>query len=890
MAALPNGARLGPYEILAPLGAGGMGDVYRARDTRLGRTVAIKLLHPELSGDAISRERFEREARSIAALTHPHICTMHDVGDHEGNAFLVMELLEGQTLAARLARTKGGLPLDEALSIATHVAEALAFAHRHHITHRDIKPANIMLTPTGVKLLDFGLAQLRDRDEVTGQSRTHTSLTGPLGVMGTLAYMSPEQLDGRADERSDIFSFGAVLFEMLTGRKAFDGATSSAVIGAVVQTDSPAVSSLRPDVSPALDRVVRRCLAKDPDARWQSTVDLVDELRWISGHPIPAGDTVGFPARPRRQRAVAALAMTSAAATLAVLGMWLGLRVADGRRVLTPAAVFVVSVPDGYELAASTKAALSPDGRMVVFGASDAKGVTGLWLRTLDEERPRALPGTEDAAYAFWSPDSTAVAFFANKQLKRVAIAGGPAFTVCEAESGRGGAWNAAGDILFAPSPSSPLMKVPASGGAPIPITVLDDADNSHRAPFFLPDGDHFLYFSLGKSAPDSALRVDSLSRPGPRTLLSDPTSAEYAGGLLYFVRRGTLMAQPFDLQTLALTGETRAVSEDVVRFNTGLHGYSVSSTGATSFLRQFTTPAQVRLTWMTRDGRAVGTVGPAGDLSQPSLSPDAHSIAVVRRDDDRRRNVWTIDVAQGSATRLPHATFDSWGPVWTPDGKRLAVTSHDRVDAPFVLSSIAADGSGPPQVLITDQFARWATGWSADQSWFFFESVDQRGTVSLWRRLVNGGEPQAIRQDGFINRRARSSPDGRWIAYASNQTGRFEVYVESVLTPGRRWPVSTAGGDQARWSHDQRELYYLSPEGWLTTAPLRFGPGLTIGAAKRLFAIRTPQAENNPDSLFILGAAHQYDVAADGRFLIAVVERAAVTRRDILVTLGGPR
>ena len=368
-------------------------------------------------------------------------------------------------------------------------------------------------------------------------------------------------------------------------------------------------------------------------------------------------------------------------------------------------------------------------------------------------------------------------------------------------------------------------MKVSASGGAPSPVTVLDDADNGHRAPFFLPDGDHFLYFSLGKSAPDSGLRIDSLSRPRPRTLLSDPTSAEYAGGLLYFVRQGTLMSQPFDLRTLALTDQARAVTEDLVRFNAGIHGYSVSSTGTTSFLRAFTTPAQVRLTWMTRDGRAVGTVGPAGDLSQPSLSPDAHSVAVVRRDDDRRVNVWTIDLAQGSATRLPHATFHSWGPVWTPDGKRVTVTSQNRADAPYVLSSIAADGSGPPEVLATDQFQLLAAGWSVDQSSFFSESVDQRGTVSLWRRLLNSGEPQAIRRDEFINRRARLSPDGRWIAYASNQTGRFEVYIESVLTPGRRWPVSTAGGDQARWSHDQRELYYLSPEGWLTAAPLKFGP-----------------------------------------------------------------
>ena len=292
----------------------------------------------------------------------------------------------------------------------------------------------------------------------------------------------------------------------------------------------------------------------------------------------------------------------------------------------------------------------------------------------------------------------------------------------------------------------------------------------------------------------------------------------------------------------------------------------------------------------MTRDGRAVGTVGPAGSFRNHRSRPTPNTVAVVRRDDDRRVNVWTIDLAQGSATRLPHATFHSWRPVWTPDGKRVTVTSQNRADAPYVLSSIAADGSGPPQVLVTDQFQLLAAGWSVDQSSFFSESVDQRGTVSLWRRLVNGGEPQAIRRDGFINRRARLSPDGRWIAYASNQTGRFEVYVESVVTPGRRWPVSTAGGDQARWSHDQRELYYLSPEGWLTAAPLKFGPGLTIGIAKPLFSVRTPGIENSPDGLFIVGAAHQYDVAPDGRFLVAVVERAAVTRRDILVSLAGPR
>ena len=467
MAALPVGARLGPYEILAPLGAGGMGDVYRARDTRLGRTVAIKLLNAELSGDAISRERFEREARSIAALTHPHICTVHDVGDHEGNAFLVMELLEGQTLAARLARTKGGLPLDEALSIATHVAEALAFAHRHHITHRDIKPANIMLTPTGVKLLDFGLAQLRDRDEVTGQSRTQTSLTGPLGVMGTLAYMSPEQLDGRADQRSDIFAFGAVLFEMLTGRKAFDGATSSAVIGAVVHTDPPAVSSLRPDVSPSLDRVARRCLAKDPDARWQSTADLVDELRWIAGHPMAGADTIEAPVPRVRPLSVlvAILSVALIAATHCVVQP-------GGAAPIPPSppetrTEIVTPATDD-----PTSFALSPDGRQIVFVAS-GDGASRLWLRSLAATTAQPLAGTEGAASPFWSPDSRAIGFFAGGALKRLDLGGGAPQTLAPAPSARGGTWGADSVIVFAPTTSGPLMRVAATGGDAVTVTML---------------------------------------------------------------------------------------------------------------------------------------------------------------------------------------------------------------------------------------------------------------------------------------------------------------------------------------------------------------------------------------------------------------------------------
>ena len=443
-----------------------MGDVYQARDTRLGRMVAIKLLNAELSSQAVSRERFEREARSIAALTHPHICTLHDVGDHEGNAFLVMELLEGHTLAARLARTKGGLPLDEALSIATDVAEALAFAHRHHIIHRDIKPANIMLTHTGAKLLDFGLAQLRGREEVAGQTRPQTSLTGPLGVLGTLAYMSPEQLDGRADQRSDIFAFGAVLFEMLTGRKAFDGSTASAVIGAIVHTDPPAVSSLRPDVSRSLERVARRCLAKDPDARWQSTADLVDELRWIAGHPMASADTIEPPG-PRVRPLSALLAILSVALIAAILA-WAQWRRAPVPQTPPETRTEIVTSASNDP----TSFALSPDGRQMVFVAS-GDGPSRLWLRSLAATTAQPLAGTEGAASPFWSPDSRAIGFFAGGALKRLDLGGGAPQTLAPAPSARGGTWSADSVIVFAPTTSGPLMRVAATGGDAVTVTML---------------------------------------------------------------------------------------------------------------------------------------------------------------------------------------------------------------------------------------------------------------------------------------------------------------------------------------------------------------------------------------------------------------------------------
>jgi eukaryotic-like serine/threonine-protein kinase len=884
MAALPSGARLGPYEILAPLGAGGMGEVYRARDTRLGRTVAIKLLNAELSGNPISRERFEREARSIAALTHPHICTVHDVGDHEGNAFLVMELLEGPTLAARLARTQGGLPLDEALSVATHVAEALAFAHRHHITHRDIKPANIMLAPTGVKLLDFGLAQLRDRDEVTGQSGTPTSLTGPLGVMGTLAYMSPEQLDGRADQRSDIFAFGVVLFEMLTGRKAFDGATSSAVIGAVVHTDPPPVSSLRAEVSPSLVRVVRRCLAKDPDARWQSTLDLVDELRWIAGHATSGGDAIESPARarPGRRLAVTALALTAAVA--------IGVAVGSQLRLAPPpeptSVRFVVTPPEDFSFRGMM--ALSPDGQRLALVTIDDKRRTQLWVRSMSSEVPQRVAAADGATYPFWSPDGQSIGFFADRQLKRVAAAGGPPLVICDAEDGRGGTWNKDGVIVFAPRTFSNLMRVSASGGTPQPVTQLDQLKYiANRWPHFLPDGDHFLYLADSPPGGQSALHVGSLGSPDSRSVLDEVTEGQYADGLLFFARRDVLLAQPFDVGRLALSGEPRAVAQGIATLASGRYAFSVTPSGALAFLRRTEQNPVARLTWFDRGGKPTGSVGQPGRFADPSIAPDGNRLAVTRSDDNGSA-IWVFEMPRGTATPLasPGAR-----PVWSPDGRRLVFSAIPLKGGPTRhLWTISADGSGLVP-LIESKFQLRAHGWSPDGARLLYhlEFGAQDTASGLWMMTMPGSSSVPFRNDGFLYPQAALSPDGHWVAYASNQTGRYEIYVESFPTPGRRVQVSTDGGTQPRWRRDQRELYFLSAESRLLAVPANLGVEAKLGTATPLFTLAMPGGAMSggplPGGVGAVSAT-QYDVSADGRFLAAVVEPHVPDRPPVTVAL----
>ncbi|MGQ0734799.1 MAG: protein kinase domain-containing protein [Acidobacteriota bacterium] len=876
---LAAGTRLGPYEIDAPLGAGGMGEVYKARDTRLARSVAIKVIGAE-RGDESDRRRFQREARAVAALDHPHICTLHDLGEHEGTDYLVFELLQGETLAARLAR--GPLPIGDVLVFGCQMADALGHAHRLGIVHRDLKPQNVMLTRQGLKLLDFGLARVIPLDAATKTTLASSNLTGDGVVMGTPAYLAPEQIEGQeAGVASDMFALGAVLYEMITGRRAFEAPTRAAILGNILRSEPVPASKIRPGTPPSLDRIVRTCLAKDPAGRFQSAHDLMTALQWVAEDW--AGVTSDVTSATRQVRARSWLA-AAAVAIAAALGVWLGWRVQDERLTLRWAVQFSVRAPDGHTVPNGPAPVLSPDGQHLVFPARDPNGVVRLLLQSFSSDQPRPIEGTVDAMYPFWSPDGSSIAFFAQRGLKRVDLVGGPVVHICDAENGRGGTWNEAGVILFTPTNAAPLMKVRATGGTPEPVTALDPAtDASHRAPHFLPDGDRFLYFNMGTSAEHSTLRVDSLSRPGARTLVAEPTSGQYADGFLFFVRREVVLAQPFDIDRAELTGSAVPVFANVIGLNTGMFAYSVSSTGDVARIRTTASRVPSQLTWMTRSGGVEATVGPPAVMTDPAISADGRQASVVRWDDNGTSNVWLIDLTRGSATRLTNARFDVRPPAWSSDGARLAVTTRDRADEFFVTSAISATGAGEPEHLVTSQFSTASIGWTPDQRWFLYHAADEREAFNIWRRPAGGQPPEPWRRDGARNWSGQLSPDGGWLAYLSDQSGRPEVYVEHLDRPGRRWAISTAGGHHPRWDRTKPELYFVDADGQLITVPLTFGGELGVGSPRVLFRVQQPL---QPPRV-LLGGVRPYDVAPDGRFLVALPQGTSEVRSDVLVSLG---
>ncbi len=729
---LTAGSRLGPYEILAPIGAGGMGEVYKARDTRLERTVAVKVLPQHLSPSSDVRQRFEREAKTISQLSDPHICALYDVGREGDIEYLVMEYLEGESLSDRLA--KGPLPLEQTLRYGQEITNALDRAHRQGIVHRDLKPGNVMLTKSGVKLLDFGLAkvfeQVAAKENLTALP-TKAPLTQEGTILGTFQYMAPEQLEGKnADARTDIFAFGAVLYEMATGKKAFSGTSQASLISAILRDEPRPISLMQPASPAALDRVVRTCLAKDPEDRWQSAGDVGKELRWIAEEPQSgAAPVVPVSRRIRREGAVWLLAALVGAA-LATLLLWTG----RGGRVAPSSPVHSYLLPPektSFRLTGDDAApiAVSPDGRRVVFGAAGK-----LWVQSLETGASTPLPSTSGGKFPFWSSDSRSIGFFADGKLKTTEASGGPIQDVCDAPNPRGGAWNAEGLIVFAPDIRTPLFRVQATGGKPTPLTVLEGAKHTtHRWPDFLADGRHLVYLAANHNVPkseDTGVYLTSLDGKDTRRLFASDGSAQWIPGWLLSVRETSLIARPFDDRKLALEGEAVRVAGNV-NFDAGVWR-GVFSASRTGLLAYQTAPSQAgaQLTWFDRSGKALERVGERSASYWPRLSPDGRRVAVAQGDPNS--DVWIYEIGRGTRIRLTANTNLAGAPVWSPDGSQIAYVSQARLPKGFVLFIAPSNGSSEVREVTTVAARMEPTDWSRDGRYILYGSGNL-GTTDLW-------------------------------------------------------------------------------------------------------------------------------------------------------------
>jgi Tol biopolymer transport system component len=857
---LTVGSRIGAYEITGVLGAGGMGEVYRARDARLRRDVAIKVLPQRVAGDPERLARFEREAQILAALNHPHIAQIYGIEESGGVRALVMELVEGENLGQRTARAP--LAIREITAIAQQIAEALENAHARGIVHRDLKPANIQLTPGGVvKVLDFGLAKAVEPDGPPHASGaptlTETLVTGPRVIMGTRAYMSPEQATGAAvDKRTDVWAFGCVLYEMLARMPAMAGTD-------LFDARNPDLAALPAATPEAIRRLLRRCLQKDPKHRLHDIADARLELQDVAtaseGHAAMAGPA----ARTRLERVawpvagvlfvglIAALVWGRAQSARPASADYLAYRTA---LVLPPAAN-----PGGQT---SGRFALSPDGRRLAFVAAGDDGRRQLWLRSLDDISAKPMPGTVDATTPFWSSDSRQLAFFAHDKLKTIDVAGGPPVTLTEAKGALGGSWGHGGVIVFGLARSG-LHTVPASGGTPTAVTSLDSSRGEvhHVWPFVLPDGRRFLYHAAGSKTGDpfeaNGIYAGTLGSPERKLLVDGGSAAQYAGGFLLFMRRETLMAQRFDADQLTLTGDPVPVAEGIAtnpNFRVG--AFSASANGVLAYQTAAAQPPS-RLLWFDRKGTPLGALGDAAYYRHPELSPDGSQVAVaILNPTTGARNLWIVDVARGVPTRLTSGDNERF-PVWSPDGSRVAFTSGR--DGTFDILAKASNGTGEEAVLVHDTVNKYPTSWSRDGKHLLYYTGGttlSTGNDLLVLPLFGSRAPFPYLRTPFAETEGRFSPDGRWVAFQSSESDQLEVYVASFPQPGTKWRVSTNGGLMPRWSHDGGEILYLAPDNTLmSVAVTPATTGLTLAAARPLFVTRP--------------AHPSWALAKDGRFLI---------------------
>jgi tRNA A-37 threonylcarbamoyl transferase component Bud32 len=865
--ALSAGTRLGPYEILASVGAGGMGEVYKARDTRLDRTVAVKVLPSHLSDNPEIRQRFDREARTISSLSHPHICALHDVGHQDGIDYLVMEFLEGETLTDRLSR--GPLPVEQVLRYGIEIADALDKAHRQGIVHRDLKPGNIMLTKSGVKLVDFGLAKLAAVSPAGNssvsilQTQAGMNLTQEGTILGTFQYMAPEQLEGKeADVRSDIFAFGAVLYEMATGQKAFAGKSQASLIASILSAEPPPISTVVPMTPPALDRVVKTCLAKDPDDRWQTAHDVMLQLKWIAEGGSQAGVPAPLVARRRsRERLAWGVAAVLALAAIALAALSLA-RPRPATRAVRSSILPPEKTTYHFISDAGGPPAVSPDGLQIVFTARDASGKASLWVRSLDNPAARELAGTSGAMYPFWSPDSRHIGFFAEAKLKKIDAAGGPSLTLCDAADGRGGAWNKDGVIVFEPHFREPLFRVAATGGKPEPATKFDAPrkETTHRFPSFLPDGKHFLYeagsHTVGTESELHSIYMGSLTGEAPKHLVNARSKGLYAAGHLLFVRQKTLMAQPFDPASGRLSGDPFPIVGNVQEdpgFFTAV--FSVSDNGVLAYQEGGGSVDQFQLTWFDRGGKKMDTVGQRANVFSPRISHDGRRVVFAVGDPG---DLWVEDFARKVSTRLTFDPADDSYPVWSPDDSRVAFLSQ-RSGGGDVYGKFSS-GTGSDELIFTSPVGKLPRCFSPDGLFLLFESLNSKTKLDQEVLSLSDRKVAPFLHSEFDEAQGDFSPDGRYVAYSSNESGRFEVYVQPFPGPGGKWQVSTAGGADPVWRRDGKELFYLAPDHKLMAVAVRTGATFEAEAPQPLFEARMRE---DPD--------RHYDVSADGqRFLIA--------------------
>ncbi len=882
--ALAAGMRLGPYEIVAPLGAGGMGEVYRAKDTRLGREVAIKVLPSHLSDNPEVRARFEREARAVSSLNHPHICTLHDIG-REGNIdYLVMELVDGETLAQRLA--KGALPVAEVLRIGAQIADALDRAHRAGIVHRDLKPGNVMLTKTGTKLMDFGLARATglagpgDGSSLTmaalSQSPTIAApLTAEGTIVGTFQYMAPEQLDGReADARSDLWSLGCVLYEMATGRRAFEGKSQASLISAIMRDVPPTLGELLPVSPPALDRLVGAMLAKDPDDRVQTAHDVKLQLRWAAEGGAASVSMIAptFQAQPARRRASPAPWVIAAVCLLAA-GFFAWRALHGGGRGGGGAAGSGVHAsilpPPGVVFSSSTDSpmplTLSPDGKLLAFCARNGEGPDMLWVRSIDANDARPIPGTEDAEGPFFSPDGRSLGFFAGDKLKRVDTGGGAVITLAEDIDPRGASWSSTGVIIYGSTAVGPIWQVKDDGGKVTAATALDAAreESTHRYPWFLPDGKHFLYLARRSGAGagrEPAILMGELGSTKRTHVLEVASNVCYASKHLLYIREGVLVAQRFDPGSGAVSGSAVPLVDDArvdERFSRGV--FAVSTNGVLACMTGHN-QTRTQLMWLDRGGHELGDVGEPADYTYggtPELSPnDKWSVMPISNRERGVSDVWLVDLGSGRRTRLTVDQYDHPGAIWHPAGDRILAANNRGAGTNSQIDEISTDGRLLRSIPFMQSGFLWPRGVSPDGRDLLYDNPESAEPAGRGLAVIpiSGGAPTVLVGTGVSDQsNAQFSPDGRYYSYESIESGRREVYV-AARAGGGKWQVSQSGGTEARWRSDGRELFYVDKDNFIVAVQVDpAAPSFSAGSSTKLFQFHGA------------GGHWRYDVSADG-------------------------